>query len=140
MKKKEAKFIIAVLMNARRAGIEAGEAKLKELQKAGDRWSVVDENNKEVGKMLDVCGLTSLHLPGRGRIVRAFKLLGRPDRFGDLAINGFSISKNTYRGGYGLIANLSNRQELSIRENAVSVFCNYLSSKNLKCSWSSRID
>ena len=141
MKKHEAKHIIAVLMNARRSGIEAGESKLKELQKAGPRWAVTDENkNKIVGTLLDVCGCTALHLTGHSKIVRAFKLLGNPDRYGDLAINGFSISRNTYRGGYGLMAHLSNRQELSVREKAVEAFCNYCNNHGLECSWSSRID
>jgi len=141
MKKYEAKHIIAVLMNAQRAGRQAGESKLKELQKAGPRWAVKDENkNKIVGTLLDVCGCTSLHLAGRSKIVRAFKVLGNPDRYGDLAYNGFSISKNTYRGGYGLIARLTNRQELSVREKAVQAFCDYCKDHGLECIWSSRID
>lgn len=141
MKKHEAKHIIAVLMNAQRSGIEAGESKLKELQKAGPRWAVKDENkNKIVGTMLDVCGCTALHLTGRSKIVRAFKVLGNLDRYGDLAINGLSISKNDYRGGYGLRANLSNRQELSVREESVKAFCDYCENHGLECTWSSRID
>jgi len=141
MKRQEAKHIIAVLMNAQRSGTEAGELKLKELQKAGPRWAVKDEvKNKIVGTMLDVCGCTALHLAGRSKIVRAFKLLGRADRYGDLSLNGFSISRNTYRGGYGLIAHLSNRQELSVREEAVKAFCDYCKGHGLECSWSSRID
>ena len=141
MKRQEAKHIIAVLMNAQRLGQEAGETKLKELQKAGPRWAVKDESdNKIVGTLLDVCGFTALHLTGRSKIVRAFKALGNPDRYGDLAINGFSISRNNYRGGYGLRANLSNRQELSVRENAAKAFCDYCINHGLECSWSSRID
>ena len=141
MKKHEAKHIITVLMNAQRSGIEAGESKLKELQKAGPRWAVKDENkNKIVGTLLDVCGFAALHLAGRSEIVRAFKALGNPDRYGDLSYNGFSISKNTYRGGYGLRANLSNRQELSVQEWAVESFCDYCKAHGLECSWSSRID
>ncbi|GAI81235.1 unnamed protein product [marine sediment metagenome] len=141
MKKLEAKHIIAVLMNAQRSGIEAGESKLKELQKAGPRWAVKNESdNKIVGTMLDVCGCTALHLAGRSKIVWAFKALGNPDRYGDLAINGLSISKNDYQGGYGLRANLSNRQELSVREEAVKAFCDYCKVHGLECSWSSRID
>ncbi|MBA7521672.1 hypothetical protein ES705_13783 [subsurface metagenome] len=141
MKRQEAKHIIAVLMNAQRAGRQAGESKLKELQKTGPRWAVKDESdNKIVGTMLDVCGYTALHLAGRSKIVRAFKALGNPDRYGDLAINGLSISKNTYRGGYGLRANLSNRQELSVNEESVKAFCDYCESHCLECTWSSRID
>ena len=141
MKRQEAKHIVAVLMNAQRSGREAGESKLKELQKAGPRWAVRDENkNKIVDTLLDVCGCTALHLAGRSKIVRAFKALGSPDRYGDLAINGLSISKNDYRGGYGLRANLSNRQELSVRENTVKAFCDYCINHGLECSWSSRID
>jgi len=141
MKRQEAKHIIAVLMNAQRSGIEAGESKLKELQKAGPRWTVKNESdNKVVGTMLDVCGCTSLHLAGRSKIVRAFKALGNPDRYGDLSFNGFSISKNTYRGGYGLRANLSNRQELSVREESSRAFCDYCINHGLECTWSSRID
>ena len=141
MKKYEAKHIIAVLMNAQRSGIEAGKIKLKELQEAGPRWAVKDESdNKVVGTMLDVCGCTALHLAGRSKIVRAFKALGNPDRYGDLAINGLSISKNTYRGGYGLMARLTNWQELSVNEESVKAFCDYCDSHNLECTWSSRID
>ena len=141
MKKHEAKHIITVLMNAQRSGIEAGESKLKELQKAGPRWAVKDENkNKIVGTLLDVCGFAALHLAGHSKIVRAFKALGSPDRYGDLAINGLSISKNDYRGGYGLGANLSNRQELSVQEWAVESFCDYCKAHGLECGWSSRID
>ena len=141
MKKQEAKHIVAVLMNARRSGIEAGESKLKELQKAGPRWAVKDENkNKSVGTLLDVCGFTALHLAGRSKIVRVFKLLGKLNRYGDLSFNGFSISKNTYRGGYGLIAHLSNRQELSVNEKTVQAFCDYCKDHDLECSWSSRLD
>lgn len=141
MKKQEAKHIIAVLMNARRSGVEAGETNLKELQKTGPRWAVKNEvKNKIVGTMLDVCGCTALHLAGRSKIVKAFKALGNPDRYGDLAVNGLSISKNTYRGGYGLMAHLSNRQELSVNEEAVRAFCDYCISHGLECSWSSRID
>ena len=141
MKKQEAKHIIAVLMNAQRSGFEAGESKLKELQKAGPRWAVKDENkNKIVGTLLDVCGCTALHLAGRSKIVRAFKALGSPDRYRDLSYNGFSISRNTYRGGYGLMVHLSNRQELSVREEASRAFCDYCINHGLECTWSSRID
>lgn len=141
MKKQEAKHIIAVLMNARRSGIEAGETKLKELQKAGSRWAVQDDlTKKTVGTLLDVCGFATLHLTGGSKIVRAFKALGNPDRYGDLAVNGLSISKNDYRGGYGLRANLSDRQELSVREEAVKAFCDYCIDHDLECTWSSRID
>jgi len=141
MKKYEAKHIVAVLMNAQRSGIEAGESKLKELQKTGPQWAVKNESdNKIVGTMLDVCGCTALHLAGRSKIVRAFKALGNPDRYGDLAINGLSISKNTYRGGYGLMAHLSNRQEMSVQESAVDTFCDYCKAHDLECTWSSRID
>ena len=141
MKKHEAKHIITVLMNAQRSGIEAGESKLKELQKAGPRWAVKDENkNKIVGTLLDVCGFAALHLAGHSKIVRAIKLIGKPDRYRDLSYNGFSISKNDYRGGYGLRANLSNRQELSVQECAVESFCDYCKAHGLECSWSSRID
>jgi len=141
MKKYEAKHIIAVLMNAQRTGRQAGESKLKELQKTGPRWAVKNESdNKIVGTMLDVCGFTSLHLDGRSKITRAFKALGNPDRYGDLAINGFSISKNTYRGGYGLMVRLTNRQELSVNEESAKAFCDYCKNHGLKCTWSSRID
>jgi len=141
MKRQEAKHIITVLMNARRSGVEAGESKLKELQKAGPQWAVTDENkNKIVGTLLDVCGCTALHLTGHSKIVRAFKALGKPDRYRDLSYNGFSISKDTYRGGYGLMVYLSNRQEMSVREEAVKAFCDYCISHGLDCTWSSRID
>lgn len=141
MKKHEAKHIIAVLMNAQRSGKEAGENKLNELSKVGPRWAVKNESdNKIVGTMLDVCGCTAIHLDGRSKIVRAFKALGNPDRYGDLAINGISISKNDYRVGYGLRIHLINRQELSVQERAVDAFCDYCIDHGLECSWSSRID
>jgi len=141
MKKHEAKHIITILMNAQRSGIEAGEFKLKELQKAGPRWAVKDESkNKIVGTLLDVCGFAALHLAGHSKIVRAIKLIGKPDRYRDLSYNGFSISRNTYRGGYGLMVYLSNRQELSVREASVEAFCSYCKDHGLECSWSSRID
>ena len=141
MKKQEAKHIVAVLMNAQRSGREAGEVRLNELQKAGPRWQVVNESdNNAVGTMLDVCGYAGIHLKGHSKIVKAFKALGNPDRYGDLAINGMSISKNDYRGGYGLRANLSNRQEMSVNEKAVQAFHDYCKSHNLECTWSSRID
>ena len=141
MKKNEAKHIITVLMNAQRSGIEAGESKLKELQKAGPRWSVKDESkNKIVGTLLDVCGCTALHLAGHSKIVRAIKLIGLPNRYDVLSYGAFSISRNTYRGGYGLMVYLSNRQELLVREASVDAFCNYCKDHGLECSWSSNID
>ncbi|MBA7568634.1 hypothetical protein ES695_11390 [Candidatus Atribacteria bacterium 1244-E10-H5-B2] len=141
MKEFEARHIYCILVNAQRSGIEAGESKLKELRKAGPRWAVKDEDkNKIVGTMLDVCGCTALHLTGHSKIVRAIKLLGKPNRHDDLSYGAFSISRNTYRGGYGLMVYLSNRQELSVREEAVKAFCDWCEKHGLECTWSSRID
>lgn len=141
MKEFEARHVHCVLMNAQRSGTEAGELKLKELQKAGPRWAVKNESdNKVMGTLLDVCGCTALHLTGHSKIVRAIKAMGKPNRHNDLSYGAFSISKDSYRGGYGLMVYLSNRQELSVREEAVWAFCDYCKAHDLECTWSSRID
>ena len=141
MNKLEARRIITIVGVAKKLGEEAGRKKLKELQKAGNKWAVVDGFSKKVvGRMLDVCGFGFLTVPGRGKIVSAFKKIGvfGPGRE-EYIVKGLRIWKG-YPKGYGLSIISTGRQEMSVNEVAVRSACEFLNKNHLECEWSSRID
>ncbi len=142
MNKVEAKKVIAIIKVAKKVGERAGQLRLKELKKAGPRWNVINERqNKVVGQMLDVCGFAHLSVPGRGRIVRAFKKIG----IFDLRIDCYVVTDalkiwKGYRSGYALSIISTGRQEMSVNEAAVRAASEFLNENHLECAWSSRID
>ena len=144
MNKVEAKRIIAIVKVAKKVGERAGQLKLKELQKAGPRWNVVDERkNKVVGQMLDVCGFAYLSVPGRGKIVGAFKKLGTYEgrmQAYEAGANGNLRIWKGYPSGYTLSIISTGRQEMSVNEAAVKAASKFLDENHLECGWSSRID
>lgn len=140
----EHKQVVMMLLKAREIGRKAANDQLKKLQGHGPRWNVIDDHtNKVVGQMLDVCGGGYIKLPGRGRIVKAFKRLGVKDRYGQgykLEDEHMSISKG-YPKGYDLSLGLNTgRQEMSVNEEAVVAASEFLNNASLKCSWRSYID
>ena len=140
MKNKEAQEIVRKVLIAKKIGEAAGRKKFRELVGNGYKWKVVNEGDgKVVGHMLDVCGFANLSVPGKGKIVRAFKKIGEYDnRMDGYVIRGIKIWKG-YRG-YALSIINTGRQEMSVNEAAVEAASNYLNENNLDCSWSSRID
>ena len=140
MKKEEAREIIAIVKVAKRIGEKAGKEKLKELISKGFKWKVVnDSDQKVVGHMLDVCGFANISIPGKGRIVSAFKKVGEYDeRIGGYVARGMRIWKG-YRG-YALSIISTGRQEMSVNEAAVEAASDYLNSNHLESTWNSRID
>ena len=147
----EHKQVVMLLLKAREIGRNAAYAQLNKLQHNGPKWNVVDEmdKGKVVGQMLDVCGFASMQVPGRSKIVKAFKKLGVPgehNNYGGMNIEyiledeHMRISK-AYDRGYNLNLGLNiGRQELSVNEAGVEAASNFLNSKGLECNWNSRID
>lgn len=147
----EHKEIIILLLKAREIGRRAAYAQLNKLKHNGPKWNVIDEmdKGKVVGQMLDVCGFASMQVPGRSKIVKAFKKLGVPGEHNNyggmnkryvLEDEHMQISK-AYDRGYSLNLGLNiGRQELSVNEEAVFAASEFLNSVGLECSWSSRID
>ena len=141
MKKEEAQQIIKLVRVAQRLGRDAGEKQYQKLLGEGDKFIVTDEmdGGKEVGRMLDVCGIGMLNIPGQGKIARAFKMLAEKSPHGkDYRIDGMQMYKQDR--GYGLILWLTNRQEYSVNEEAVSMVASYLCSQELECNWRCNID
>jgi len=136
----ESNKIIGIVKMARKVGEAAGRKRFKELRENGYKWKVVnDGDGKVVGHMLDVCGFASLSVPGKGKVVRAFKKIGEYDRRMDgYVVDGMEIWKSSR--GYALSIISTGRQEMSVNEVAVGAASGYLNENNLECSWNSRID
>lgn len=137
----EANRVIGLVKEAQRLGREAGERQYQKLLKAGDRWKVINEGTgKEVGRLLDVCGIGMLTVPGHGKIVRAFKIAGKKVKLSD----SYAIAQDVLiwksHKGYGLSLFLTNKQEMSVNEEAVKAVTEYLVSQGLKCQWRCNID
>ena len=141
----ESKQIVMLLLKAREIGRKAAEDQLKKLQAKGARWNVVDEmaGGKVVGQMLDVCGGAYLTIPGRGKIVKAFKKLAEHKDYQDgyyFEDNKMSISK-AYKRGYNLFLGLNTgRQEMSVNEEAAFAAGEFLNNAGLECQVHSYID
>ena len=141
MKKEEAEQIMKLIKVAQKLGREAGEKQYQKLLGEGDKWIVKDEMNegKEVGRMLDLCGIGMLNVPGNGKIVKAFKMLATKKPIShDLGYEGMTIYKSSK--GYALLLGLIQRQEYSVNEEAVCTVAGYLCSQELECNWRCNID
>jgi hypothetical protein len=140
MDKREARKIIELVKVAQKLGREAGEKQYQKLLGQGDRWKVINEaTGKEVGRMLDVCGIGWVKIPGNGKITGAFKKLGTQDnRNNNINIDGMSIWKSDK--GYVMSLSLTNRQEMSVHEEAVNKVANYLEGQGLECKAVTVID
>lgn len=137
----EAEQIIKLVKIAQKLGREAGEKQYQKLLKQGNRWKVIEEpSGKEVGRLLDVCGIGMLTVPGNGKIVRTFKIAGKKVKLS----NSYAIAQDVLiwksHKGYGLSLFLTNKQEMSINEEAVKAVANFLVSQKLKCKWRCNID
>lgn len=137
----EANRVIGLVKEAQKLGREAGEKQYQKLLKAGDRWKVIEEpSGKEVGRLLDVCGIGMLIVPGHGKIVRAFKTVGRKVKLSD----SYAIAQDVLiwksHKGYGLSLFLTNKQEMSVNEEAVKAVAIFLEVNGLKCKWRCNID
>lgn len=138
----EHKAVMVLLLKAREIGKKAAQEQFSKLQKAGSKWAVKDSaTNKLVGGMLDVCGFASMRVPGRSKIVKAFKKLGEKTQYEkEYIYDRMRISKSYY-SGYNLNINLNiGRQEMSVNEEAVFAASEFLNNAGLKCDWESRID
>lgn len=148
----EHKQVVMMLLKAREIGREAANDQFKKLQEAGPKFNVVERvrnRERKVGEMLDVCGGAYLTIPGRGKIIKAFKKLGIEGRFNHLGgmnqeytleDEHMSVSKN-YRRGYMFLLGLNTgRQEMSVNEEAVVAASEFLNNAGLKCGWKSYID
>lgn len=137
------KRVIDLVKEAQKIGRKAAKEQLAKLEKAGSRWALKDAfTGRSAGTMLDCCGFGSLTIPGNGKIVKAFKKLGRKE--GECSnvtyhIDDMRIGK-AYQRGYHLNLRLTYTQYLSVNERAVQEASDFLSSMGLKCEWSSRID
>ena len=92
---------------------------------------------------MDVCGFAFLSVPGRGKIVSAFKKLGTYEgRMGAYVIGVTGALKiwKGYPSGYTLSMISTGRQEMSVNEAAVKAASEFLNANHLECGWSSRID
>lgn len=137
----EANRVIDLVKGAQKLGREAGERQYQKLVKRGDKFKVIEElSGKEVGRMLDVCGIGMLTIPGHGKIVRAFKTIGKKVKHSD----SYAIAQDIliWKGykGYMLSLFLTYKQEMSVHEEAVKAVANYLISQKLKCQWRCNID
>jgi len=140
----EHKAVVMLLLKAREIGRKAANDQLTKLQRQGSKWAIVDDNsNKVVGQMLDCCGFAWIKIPGRGKIVKAFKKLAEHKDFQDgyiLEKEKMSISK-AYNRGYNLNLGLNiGRQEMSVNEEAAYTASEFLNSAGLECRCESRID
>ena len=140
MKKEEAEQIMKLIKVAQKLGREAGEKQYQKLLGEGDKWKVIDDmTGKECGRMLDVCGIGMLNVPGNGKIAKAFKMLTTKSPMGrEYKYEGMLIYQQDK--GYGLMLWLSNRQEYSVNKEAVSTVAGYLCSQELECNWKCNID
>ena len=140
----EHKAILMLLLKAREIGKKAANDQLAKLQKNGAKWAIKDEgSNFIVAQVLDVCGFAGMKVPGRGKIVKAFKKLAGHKDFQDgyiLRKEQMSISKS-YDKGYILYLGLNiGRQEMSVNEEAVVAASEFLNNAGLECTWNSRVD
>ena len=139
VKKAEQREIFNLLAEARLIGRTAAMKQLKKLQKQGPKFRVKD-GNKTVGEMLDVCGFAWITIPGKSKIVKAFKALGTRGINQEYIVGEMRISK-AYQRGYNLNIGLGiGRQEMSVNEEAVWAASEFLNNAGLECNYGSRID
>ena len=141
MRMNEAEQIIGLVRVAQSLGRDARERQYQKLLKQGDKFRVIEEpSGKEVGRLLDVCGIGMLTVPGNGEIVRAFKTAGKKVKLS----NSYAIAQDVLiwksHKGYGLSLFLTNKQEMSVHEEAVKAVANFLVSQKLECQWRCNID
>jgi len=132
------KQVVNLVKEAQKIGRKAAQSQLAKLEKAGPRWALRDAfTKKPAGTMLDVCGFAWLITPGRGKIVKAFKKLGKQDGriTGHLEyfLDGMRISKCCFGPGYNLELKLTNSQYMSVGEIAVNAVYDFLNKNALVC-------
>ena len=110
--------VLNAIQEARNAGKLAADRKLAELQGAGPKWAVTNENGSLAGTMLDVCGFANLRIKARGKFYLLAKKLG--------AGNRFSCGRHYYGGGRLNIFDSTMRQEMSVNVAACKAQAAYL--------------
>ena len=141
----EHKQVIMLVRKAQGLGRKAAKEQLAKLEEAGPRWGLKDAfTKKPAGTMLDVCGFAWLIIPGKGKVVKAFKKLGKQDGritgHMEYFLEGLRISKCYSTPGYNLDLKLTNSQYMSVGEAAVKAVSDFLNKNGVECSWGSRID
>lgn len=141
----EHKQVIMLIRKAQGLGRKAGKEQLAKLEKSGPRWALKDSfTGRPAGTMLDVCGFAWLITPGKGKIVKAFKKLGKQDGritgHKEYFLEGIRISKCCFGPGYNLELKLTNSQYMSVAEATVKAVSDFLNKNGIECQWNSRID
>jgi hypothetical protein len=133
MDKDRANKIISLVKEAQKLGRQAGEKQYNHLLEQGNKWKVMD-GEREIDRMLDVCGIGMLRVPGKSEIVKAFKKIGtKTDN--QLVVQDVDSKMLIYKQdkGYGMILWLTNRQEMSVNGAAVDAVADFLTEKGLEC-------
>ena len=139
------KQVVMMVRKAQEIGRKAAKEQLAKLEKTGPKWGLKDAfTGKPAGMMLDVCGFAWLTIPGRGKIVKAFKKLGGQDGritgHKEYFLDGMRVSKCSYTPGYNLDLKLTYSQYISVAEAAVKAVADFLNKNGIGCKWNSRID
>lgn len=103
-------LVLGVIGEARKAGRDAAQQKLEELQNKGPKYAVKDRN-KTVGQMLDVCGFANLKIAARGKFFQLAKRLSAATVAGSIR---FHCVVGYYGGGSLSIFDSTFRQEMSV--------------------------
>ena len=126
-------LVLAVIIEARKAGWVAAQQKLQDLQDQGPTIAVCD-GRKVVGRMLDVCGFANLKISARGKFFQlAKKLADNPQQ-------RFHCCNAYYGGGSLGIFDSTHRQEMSVNIAACQGQANVLRGYGIEATVTSRID
>ena len=125
-------LVLSIIDEARKAGRNAADEKLTGLQRKGPQFAVQD-GNRTVGTLLDVCGFANLKISARGKFFQLAKKLSTNS-------NLRFLCTNAYRGGSLAIFDSTMRQELSVNIAACQGQAKVLEAYGIKCQIQSRID
>ena len=128
--------VLDVIAEARKVGSIFAARRFAELQAAGPKYAVCDENRngEVVDTMLDVCGFAHLSISARGKFFQLAKKVSESssERF---------YCTNAYRGGGHLsIYDSTNRQEMSVNVAACKGHQQVLVKYGIESHVESRID
>jgi hypothetical protein len=126
-----------IISEARTVGQAAAEKQLQVLKSAGPRFAMVENAKGDflsdstkpevvVGTMLDNCGGAYLSISARTPFYRVAKKVCEDSSL------SFSCHKSVYSGGILSIYNITNRQEMSVMEEAYKAIADYLKTHNIE--------
>ena len=128
--------VLRVIRQARRAGEQAADKKVVELEAAGPKYAVCDATagDRVVGTLLDACGGAHLQISARGKFYLLAKELSK------VLTNRFFCRRAYGGGGTLTIFDSTSRQEISVNAAAAKAQAAVLKQHGIKATVRSYLD